>query len=109
MTSEPVTAKTLPCEVCVYADEHGSWPPDHNGTHCEGCHRSWSSKSQSHCMVCHRHFGSNDAGDSHRVKGECRTPEGFPVWQTPLGEVIGGKDPAELADRLRRSTRKGAE
>jgi len=24
------------CEICVYANEHGSWPTDHRGTHCKG-------------------------------------------------------------------------
>lgn len=93
------------CEICDYADVHGSWPPTHRGTHCadtregraqvllEGCHRSWSSRSQSHCPYCHRHFGSNTAGDAHRVRGECRDPEGFDRWDTPNGPIFGGRDP----------------
>lgn len=102
----------MTCHVCDYAAEHGSWPPDHPGTHCsptlnargevtdDGCHRSWTSKSQSHCPVCHRHFGSNAAGDSHRFgdyrNGKtpvCREPVGFDRWETPDGVIWGGRDP----------------
>lgn len=87
------------CDICAYALEHGSWPPDHRGTHCYGCHRSWTSLSQSHCAECHRHFGSDAAGDAHRRRDQCVDPAGFDVWHTPTGPIFGGRDPAEMAAR----------
>lgn len=115
------------CPTCAYAAEHGHWPTD--GTHCgdtreggkvlAGCHRSWRSTSQSHCVICHRHFGSDSAGDAHRVvigKGSkavlaCRDPKGFDRWDTPDGPIFGGRDPevgrraAENARNARRPPR----
>lgn len=92
------------CDICAHVKEHGGYPGDFRGTHCRGCHRSWTSKAQSHCTECHRHFGSDLAGDAHR-KGRidheyCEDPKGFPVWDTPQGPVFGGRDPAALAERL---------
>lgn len=97
------------CDICAYAREHGSWPPDHVGTHCGfdgGCHRSWRSLAQSHCLQCHRHFGSNAAGDAHRLRDECRDPKGFDVWPTDAGPIFGGRDPVAAAERAR-AARKG--
>jgi hypothetical protein len=109
----------MTCPICDYAREHGSWPPDHRGTHCSdsidgrgrvvvsGCHRSWASKAQSHCTLCHRHFGSDSAGDSHRFGdyrggGEpvCRDPRGFDRWETPNGPIWGGRDPDVARERM---------
>lgn len=85
------------CETCTYAGEHGWWGPDHRGTHCRGCHRSWAALAQSHCTDCHRHFGSNEAGDAHRVGDECRDPRGFSRYDTPDGPIFGGRDPEDMA------------
>lgn len=100
------------CNVCAYAEVNGEWPPDFKGTHCsnivgvEGCHRSWTSISQSHCTVCHRQFGSNTVGDEHRVLNretgeyECREPKNTDVWETPEGPLYGGRNPKVAAERL---------
>lgn len=107
----------MTCAVCEYARVHGEWPPDHKGTHCEGCHRSWASTAQSHCSECHRHFGSDKAGDAHRIylrgakEPACRDPKGFDRWETPDGPVWGGRNPevgraaAERAREARRGVR----
>lgn len=87
----------MPCEFCTHASEYGWWGPGLKGSHCAGCHRSWMSSSQSHCVECHRHFGSDSAGDAHRVTGECVDPKGFDVWRYPSGVVWGGPDPESMA------------
>ena len=65
------------CEICDYADVHGSWPTSHRGTHCadfvegrarrlnRGCHRSWSSLIEAHCTVCHQHFSTDRVAERH--------------------------------------------
>ena len=95
------------CEICEYASEHGSWPTDHRGTHCKGCHRSWTGLAQSHCTVCHRHFGSDAAGDAHWPgKGsECQDPEGYRRYETRSGVIFGGIDPKQM-EAMRQSPRR---
>lgn len=98
------------CQICEHARQTGSWPNSHRGTHCgldargpsHDCHRSWSSRAQSHCSECHRHFGSDSAGDSHRVKGVCGDPKGFDRWDTPTGAVFGGRSPEATRASLER-------
>lgn len=98
----------MTCSPCTHAAAEGWWGPSlHGGTHCRGCHRSWSSVSQSHCTECHRHFGSNMAGDAHRRRDECVDPEGFDRWETPDGATWGGRDPVAAAARLARITPRG--
>lgn len=100
----------MDCQVCEVARRTGSWPADHPGTHCGldsrgpafDCHRSWKSTAQSHCSECHRHFGSNMAGDAHRIGNDCRDPEGFDRWETPNGVIWGGRDPLAAAARMAR-------
>jgi uncharacterized paraquat-inducible protein A len=81
------------CEVCAHADAHGSWPPDHHGTHCRGCHRSWPSRAQAHCLRCHEQFASPGVADLHWTKAghvhpttvsklECHDEAYGPVWRT---------------------------
>jgi hypothetical protein len=53
------------CPICAYAADHGSWPPDHVGTHCRDCHRSWRGLKEAHCAACHEHFSSPAAFDRH--------------------------------------------
>lgn len=53
------------CDVCAYAAEYGMWPPDHEGTHCADCHRSWSSLVEAHCVDCHLHFTSEASAALH--------------------------------------------
>lgn len=76
MLGEVRPAPSCPsCDICSYADIHGSWPPDHRGTHCAdtaeatgmnpGCHRSWSGRSEAHCTVCHQHFTSDRVAELH--------------------------------------------
>lgn len=62
------------CEICVYANEHGSWPTDHRGTHCRECHRSWSGKREVHCAACCLHFSADSVADKHYVRGQCLDP-----------------------------------
>lgn len=63
------------CLTCAYADEHGSWPPDHRGTHCRDCHRSWTSKREAHCARCCGHFTSDTLAERHWCDGRSREPE----------------------------------
>lgn len=93
----------MTCSTCDHAREHGWW--GQNGTHCgldqrgpdHDCHRSWTARAQSHCSECHRHFGSDSAGDAHRVGDTCRDPKGFDRWETPDGPIWGGRDPQLMA------------
>lgn len=83
------------CAICVHADEHGWWGPGHRGTH---------------CTQCHRHFGSNEAGDAHRLGDACRDPRGFARYDTPDGPIFGGRDPEDMAAlRARRAAGHSAE
>lgn len=53
------------CAICAYAATHGWWGPDHTGTHCRDCHRSWTGTTQAHCAGCHEHFTSAASFDKH--------------------------------------------
>ena len=53
------------CSICRHAEDFGSWPTDHRGTHCRVCHRSWASLKESHCVVCHQHFSADSVADLH--------------------------------------------
>jgi hypothetical protein len=91
------------CSICEYAAEHAAWPPDHQGTHCRDCHRSWTSKREAHCVTCHEHFGSNNAADQHWLNGRHVHPDDLPpkkdevsprlvkrdggVWVQPMDEA----------------------
>ena len=59
------------CGICAYASEHHRWPM--TGTHCQRCHRSWTSTKQAHCVVCHEQFAGNTIADLH-----WREPKGQP-------------------------------
>jgi hypothetical protein len=76
------------CQICMYAVEHGSWPPDHKGSHCPGCGRSWQAKRQSHCTECHAHFAGDSAGDAHRVNGHCLTSDEMLQKRSKSGKVL---------------------
>lgn len=66
------------CQICAYAEKHGSWPASlKSGTHCgftEGCHRSWHGKKEAHCAECHAHFSTDKLADKHRRNGVCLNP-----------------------------------
>ena len=64
-----LTAPVDSCQTCAYADAHGWWGPGHQGTHCRGCHRSWTSRTQAHCVACHCHFSSANAAELHFCDG----------------------------------------
>lgn len=64
----------MPCATCKHADEHGWWGPDHIGTHCRGCHRSWTGKREAHCLTCHEHFSTPANFDAHLTSHGCRNP-----------------------------------
>lgn len=65
----------MSCQVCAYADEHGAWPASHRGTHCRGCHRSWTGLKEAHCVTCHAHFSTDNHAQSHRLpRGGCTDP-----------------------------------
>ena len=53
------------CAICAYAEDYGSWPPEHKGTHCSHCHASWTGLVMAHCVVCHQTFASNGTADLH--------------------------------------------
>lgn len=62
------------CGTCAYAVVHGWWGPDHQGTHCRGCHRSWRSRREAHCATCHAHFTSPSAFGLHLTSRGCVDP-----------------------------------
>lgn len=77
----------MTCPVCTHADEHGWWGPDHRGTHCRDCHRSWTGLKEAHCTVCCAHFSTDNHAESHRgVRGAC-IPPGDVLRNTPQGEA----------------------
>jgi hypothetical protein len=76
------------CPVCAYAAAHGSWPPDHRGTHCPECGRSWAAKRQSHCALCHQSFSADSVGDKHRVDGKCLTSDEMRERVTNTGKPV---------------------
>lgn len=55
----------MTCDPCAHADAHGWWGPDHAGTHCRDCHRSWTAPKQAHCARCHEQFNSERVFDTH--------------------------------------------
>jgi hypothetical protein len=65
---------TAICKTCAYADQHGWWGPDHAGTHCRGCHRSWTSTAQAHCTICHATFTANGPAELHWPRGRHADP-----------------------------------
>lgn len=84
----------MSCDICLYAAEHGSWPPTHRGTHCE-CHRSWTGRREAHCMgttregiVCHQHFSADSVADRHRRGGYCMTREEMTVTRSKSGVLL---------------------
>lgn len=65
----------MTCSICTYATQHGSWPPSHRGTHCDGCHRSWAGLREAHCVECHAHFSADSIADKHRKGYVCLTAD----------------------------------
>ena len=55
----------IACAPCEHATAHGWWGPDHQGTHCRDCHRSWRGKAEAHCAACHESFGSVSSFEIH--------------------------------------------
>lgn len=62
------------CSTCDYADRHGWFGPGHRGTHCRGCHRSWTGLKEAHCRRCHRHFSTPNNFDLHLTPKGCAEP-----------------------------------
>jgi hypothetical protein len=54
-----------PCSVCDQVTTLGWWGPDHRGTHCRKCHRSWTAKGAAHCPVCCEHFATDATAQLH--------------------------------------------
>lgn len=77
----------MTCGICAYAVEHGSWPADFRGTHCD-CHRSWTASKEAHCCVCHQHFSVDTLADKHRVGGHCMTPDEMRKATTKSGKPV---------------------
>jgi hypothetical protein len=69
-----VSVGLLACSVCEYAAEHHSWPASLRGTHCKGCHRTWSGKKEAHCTACHAHFSTPSNFDAHLSPRGCAEP-----------------------------------
>lgn len=83
------------CDICAYADVHGSWPKSLRGTHCRDCHRSWSGFRESHCAavrpdgsVCCLHFSADSVAEKHRVKDRCMTREEMRSQTRPNGDLV---------------------
>lgn len=66
-------ADTEDCPTCKHARLKG-WFGLARGTHCRGCHRSWTSQTQAHCTVCHQQFVTNGTADVHWVRGTHALP-----------------------------------
>jgi hypothetical protein len=97
------------CPTCSYADQHGWW--GHQGTHCRGCHRSWTSTAQAHCAVCCVHFTSDSAAERHWVKGRHADPatiDGLYLGPDGAWSTSADRDPAALRERMARLRRAAA-
>ena len=97
------------CAICSYAELHGSWPPDHRGTHCRSCHRSWWRKSEAHCGAtpcCGAHFASVEAADLHLVFHDRGGTGAFRVMTRRLELVEAPSGPTW---RRRRHPRQGGD
>lgn len=76
----------MTCIPCRNAAEIGWWGPEHRGTHCRVCHRSWTGLTEAHCVKCHEHFASPSTADLHDPAGVCQKPrdavrkDGLPVF-----------------------------
>lgn len=64
---------TVSCEVCRHDLEHG-WFGLKSGTHCRGCHRTWTGLKEAHCTACHELFGSVSTSDLHDPGMVCKPP-----------------------------------
>jgi hypothetical protein len=76
------------CPTCSYADRVGCWPNSSQGTHCAGCHRSWSGIAEAHCMVCHEHFSAPTVYDKHRKGTACMSPAAMAEAVTKAGNTV---------------------
>ena len=88
----------MTCEICVHASEYGSWPQwllNKGGTHCHGCHRTWTAKREVHCVglrangtVCHLQFSADSAANKHRQRGVCLTPDEIAGKRGKTGDPV---------------------
>lgn len=79
------------CDICVHADEHGSWPSavaNKSATHCRSCHRTWTAKREAHCAACCEHFTSDNLAEKHRRGYECMTVAEMKQERNQAGEPI---------------------
>ena len=89
------------CPVCAYADEDGWWGPAHHGTHCRGCHRSWTSLAQAHCVTCHQQFVSATVADRHMSPHHVDPVDaGLYLGTDGVWSTSRDRDPAKNAARL---------
>ena len=92
------------CEICEYGRAHACWPPEHKGTHCGDCHRSWTGTREAHCVVCHAHFTGDSVADLHWVKGKGHqapeTVEGLYLGPDAKWSTEPDRDPVALGERL---------
>lgn len=79
----------MTCGPCDHAAAHGWFGPDHKGTHCSTCHRSWSSLKEAHCTICHQHFSADSVAalhepycgpDTHESMQEAVSEAGNPIF-----------------------------
>ena len=68
-----LSASQATCKECAH-NLKNAWFGLAKGTHCRGCHKSWSAGS--HCYGCHRHFSSGTGFDLHQ-RGACDGLEGL--------------------------------
>lgn len=87
-TTDRGKVTTGECRICAHAEKHGSWPPDHRGTHCEGCHRSWTGFREAHCTVCHLHFSSDGVAERHREGYRCLSLSDLTAMRRETGPPV---------------------
>ncbi len=90
------------CPTCTHADKHGWWGPGHAGTHCRGCHRSWTSKAQAHCTICHGHFVTDGVAELHWRGYTHLDPAdaGLHLGPDAIWSTSATRDPSATAARL---------
>jgi len=101
--SREASGTALPCPICAYADVHASWPPEHRGTHCSTCHRSWTSTAQAHCTVCCAHFTADSVAEKHWLRTQHQDPatvKGLYFGSDGVWSTSPDRNPAALAARL---------
>ena len=90
---------------------------DSESTHCDGCHRTWTSYAECHCRGCCRHFGSVKVFDAHFRGDKCQDPPAISSKANPTkwvlverrsGQVWSTKMDEKALDRLTRNGKRAS-